>query len=372
MEIIQFIKLIRKNLLLLILVPIILAGLVYYGTQYQDKYYVSSATIYTGLGSGLTLEAQENSRVDYTATRMELDNILNLFKSREIQQEVALSLFIQGLGLKSWNPQFMSRQSYDEFQELVPQYIKDMDVRPGADNFSNYIINVPLILNDTIGLKNKQLFTKNRTYKVQTGESLYTVSSKLGVSASDLMKINTLTSTNLKAGTELIYEREEMLIFSKDNGINDTIPIYIPDPNYYLLAENDSLSFAQTLKLFKEYYADNDTNYIYKLLNHKHKYYSIKAINELSARQVQGSDLLRLAYRTTDPGICKQTLQFSIDAFERNYKKLKENQSDNVVKYFEDKVTETSINLQAAENRLLKFNQIIMSKLITFLNKNNL
>ena len=44
-------------------------------------------------------------------------------------------------------------------------------------------------------------------------------------------------------------------------------------------------------------------------------------------------------------------------SFKENYKRLKENQSDNVVAYFEERVAESSLSLQAAENRLLKFNQ---------------
>lgn len=357
MDIIQFLKLIRKNLLILILVPVILAGLVFFGTRYQVKYYASSATIYTGLSSGLSLEAQANSRIDYLGSKMEFDNILNLFKVRETQQEVALSLFIQGLSLKTWDPQFISAQSFQELQTLVPQYIKDLIVVPKKATASNYFSAVPLILNDTIGLKNKQIFTRNKIYQVQSDESIFTISTKLGISASDLMKKNTITNTDLAPGRKLIYDQEELLVFINAQGKYDTILLYIPDESYYLKGEIDSLSFIQTLKRFKKYYGDNDTNYIYGLLNYGHKFYSMRAIDEVSAKRVQGSDLIELSFKTSDPGICKQTLQFSIEAFKKNYKKLKENQSDNVVSYFEERVAESSINLQAAENRLLKFNQ---------------
>ena len=357
MDIIQFIRLIRKNLLLLIIVPIILAGLVYYGTQFQTKYYVSTATIYTGLGTGLTLESQANSRVDYTGSKMEFDNIINLFKARKTQEDVTLSLFIQGLSLKTWNPQYISRESYNELQELVPQYIRDMVVVPETANNSYQHSQIPLILNDTIGLKNKQLFKKNKTYIVKSDESLFSISSKLGVSASELMNRNMLTSTNLNPGATLVYSEEEMLVFKNEELVFDTIPLYIPNPNYYLKADIDSISFAQTLNKFKKYYADNDTNWLYGLLNYDHKYYSMNAIDKIKARRVQGSDLVEISYKTSDPGICKQTLNFSIEAFKKTYRKLKENQSDNVVAYFEARVAETSINLQAAENRLLKFNQ---------------
>ncbi|MCD6178380.1 MAG: LysM peptidoglycan-binding domain-containing protein [Bacteroidales bacterium] len=357
MDIIQFIKLIRKNLLILILVPVILVALVYYGTRNEEKYYVSSSTIYTGLGSGLTLEAQANSRLDYFGSKMEFDNIINIFKARETHKEVALSLFIQGLSLKSWDPQYISRKSFNELQELVPQYIKDMVILPENANKSNLNNKIPLIINDTANLKNKQYLVRNKVYTVKDKESLFSISSKLGISASELMNKNTLTSTKLEPGTELIFDQEDLIVHSTKAGKYDTIPLYIPDTTYYLKAEIDSASFAQTLERFKKYYAADDTNYIYGLLNYGHKYYSMRAVGGVSAKRVQGSDLIELTFKTTDPGICKQCIQFTIDAFKKNYKKLKENQSDNVVAYFEERVAESSMNLQAAENRLLKFNQ---------------
>ena len=357
MDIIQFLKLIRKNLLILILAPVIMAGLVYYGTKDQVKTYESATTIYTGLSSGMALDAQANSRVDVSGAKMEFDNMLNLFKSRGTQQEVALSLFIQAMTLKTWDPQYISRQSFEEIHELVPQYVKNMIVLPDKANYSKYLFNAPLILNDTVGLKNKQIIKKNKTYKVKSNETLFTISSILGVSASDLMNKNSLTSTHLVEGTTLIYDQEKLIVFSNVKGKYDTIPLNIPDPSFYLTAEIDSISFAQTLKKFKAIYAKDDTNYLYGLLNYSHKYYSLKAVDELKTRRVQISDLLELKFQTTDPGICKQTLHFYIESFKNNYKKLKENQSDNVVAYFEERVAETSINLQAAENRLLKFNQ---------------
>jgi uncharacterized protein involved in exopolysaccharide biosynthesis/LysM repeat protein len=357
MDIIQFIKLIRKNLLILVLVPIILVALVYYGTRNEVKYYASSSTIYTGLGSGLTVEAQANARLDYFGSKMEFDNILNLFKARETHQEVALSLFIQGLSLKTWDPQYISRKSFDEIQELAPQYIKDMVIMPESSRNSSQNTKIPQIINDTVGLKNKQHLIQNKIYTVQAEESLFSISEKLGISASELMSKNTLTTTQLESGTNLIFDQEDLIVFSSDEGKYDTIPLLIPDTSYYLKGEIDSASFYQTLKRFKEYYADNDTNYIYKLLNYGHKYYSMKAVGGVSAKRVQGSDLVELTFKTTDPGICKQSIQFTIDAFRRSYKKLKENQSDNVVAYFEERVAESSMNLQAAENRLLKFNQ---------------
>jgi capsular polysaccharide biosynthesis protein len=88
MSIIQFLKLLKKNIIILLLVPIILASMVFYSTRNEVKIYSSSATIYTGVGSGLSVESQGVNRLDYFGSKLEFDNILNIFKARETKKDV--------------------------------------------------------------------------------------------------------------------------------------------------------------------------------------------------------------------------------------------------------------------------------------------
>jgi len=357
MDIIQFLKLLKRNIIVIVMVPAILGSLVWYSTRNEVKKYSSSTTIYTGIGSGLSLESQSSSRLDFFGSKMEFDNIINIFKARKTHEEIALRLFAQGLILKTWDPQYISRKSYLKLHKSVPQYIKDLVVSPSDDSSAEKIAKAPLVLNDTTKLKNTKLFISNEIHQILHGETLFTLSERFNTPVSNLMSWNNLVSTELIPNTKLIVRKNQKVIGINPDGLKDTIDLYVPDTTFFVKANIDSTAFEKTVKALERYANDSDTNYIYKMLNYGHPHYSIKAVSKIKPKRVQGSDLVSISFTSDDPGICKQTLLFTIFAFELNYRKLKENQTDHIIKYFERRVKESSAQLQAAENRLLKFNQ---------------
>jgi uncharacterized protein involved in exopolysaccharide biosynthesis/LysM repeat protein len=357
MDIIQFLKLIKRNIIVIVMVPAILGSLVWYSTRNEVKKYSSSTTIYTGIGSGLSLESQSSSRLDFFGSKMEFDNIINIFKARKTHEEIALRLLAQGLILKTWDPQYISRRSYIKLHKKAPQYIKDLVVKPSDDSAAEKIAKAPMVLNDTTVLSKTKLFVSDEVHQIKYGETLFTLSEKFNTPVSNLMSWNNLTSTDLIPNSKLIVKKHQKVVGYNMDGLRDTINLFIPDTNFFIRANIDSTAFEKTVQALKDYANQNDTNYIYKLLNFGHPHYSIKAISKVKPKRVQGSDLVSISFTSDDPGICKQTLLFTIYAFELNYRKLKENQSDHIIKYFEKRVKESSAQLQAAENRLLKFNQ---------------
>jgi len=82
MDIKQFIKLIQKNIYILLGVPILLAMLVWYFTRNEAKIYSSSTTIYTGIASGMSLVSQEPRNVDFFGVKIVFDNFINIVTSR--------------------------------------------------------------------------------------------------------------------------------------------------------------------------------------------------------------------------------------------------------------------------------------------------
>lgn len=112
-------------------------------------------------------------------------------------------------------------------------------------------------------------------------------------------------------------------------------------------------------------FIDNDKqNFLYGLLNYEHPYYSYRALSNIDAKQIGASDIIEITYQTEDPGIAYQTIGILIDVFLREYKKLKRNQSDIVVEYFENQLEKTSQKLADSEDRLLAFNT--SNKIINF------
>lgn len=357
MNIIQFLKLLKKNIIFLILIPLILGSMVWYLTRNEIRVYKSSTTIYTGIGSGLSLESQSSSRLDFFGSKMEFDNIINIFKARETHKEVALRLFAQGLSLSSWDPRFINRTNYIRLHKATPQYIKDLVVKSDTLSLETLLKSVPLVLNDTTDLRNKKIILANTWHVIEHNESLFSLSSRFNVAVSDLMDWNNLTTTTLSPGQKVIIERKQQVVFDNSFNQRDTVDLYIPDTSFFIQAEIDSTSFEKTVENFRRYADANDTNYLYRLLNKSHAHYSIGAVSKNSAKRIQGSDLVQISYTSSDPGITQQTLVFLVYSFEKYYRKLKENQSDHIVAYFERRVKESSALLVASENRLLKFNQ---------------
>ncbi len=246
MNIIQFLRLINKNLLTLIAVPLIIAFLVFYLTRHETKSYSSLTVIYTGIASGYNIESKGNDKIDFFATNNAFDNLINIIKSRETLEKAAISLLAQNLMLEKPSPTFLSNESFKELQDIVPQSVK--------------------------------------------------------------------------------------LLVNKKN-------------------------FDQTYKNLTKLKDSDEKNFVYQLLNFSHPQYSIKALSQIIVRRVQSSDLVEISYNNSDPGICMQTLILITKYFSENYRLLKEVQTDDVVRYFEEQVSRTSNNLKSSEDELLNFNK---------------
>ncbi len=284
MKIIELIRLIRKHIVLLIISPLILAGLVIVLTLNTDFKYASETTLYTGIASGSSVEMDKT--FNFFATNTAFDNLINVLKSRETQKEVAIRLLSQHLLLERAVNQYISEKSYLDLMKITPHYIRNL------------------------------------------------VGQNTGVS-------NQLTNQNQSENQE---------------AVNDSFSLITLNYSLFPASINREI-YEQTVKRLTEYMMNNDTNFVYRLLNFDHPHYSIKAISEINAQRISNSDLVRIKYETDDPGVCQQTLAILTEVCIRNYKSIKENRSDAVVKYFEDQLLMASGRLKEAEDKLLQFNK---------------
>lgn len=97
MTLFDFLRLIYRNLKVLILVPVLMAVCVFFLTSNLPKEYASEALIYTGIASGYNIESGEGDKVDYHATNNAFDNLLTIINSRHTLEEVGLKLLAQHL-----------------------------------------------------------------------------------------------------------------------------------------------------------------------------------------------------------------------------------------------------------------------------------
>lgn len=288
MTILEFIRLLRKHLVLIFLVPVLLVSLVIVLTHNPNYKYATESTLYTGIATGAGVEMDKS--FNYFATNSAFDNLINIIKSRNTQQEVAIRLLTQHLLLDKPVPKYISQKSYDDLQLIVPAYIKEMVIHNGTSK----------------GKQNADLHISSDTSAVS----------------------------------------QKFSFVSEGKKKNSEVPKNINVEDY-----------EKTVVVLTRLMESSDTNFIYKLLNFPNKHYSYKDISEIKVQRVSNSDLIKLNYETDDPGICQQTLQILTNVFIRNYRDIKENRSDAVVKYFEFQLAQASKKLKTAEDKLLSFNK---------------
>jgi len=132
-----------RNLALICVVPLILAGLMYVLTADQKGTYSSSTTIFTAITSNVSIENIDGGRVDYFAAVNAYNNLMNVIRSKSVMEEVSLRLFARHLMCKAPEFQVINKESFRKLQEIVPAEVKALAV-PGNEqrtyqNLKNYM-----------------------------------------------------------------------------------------------------------------------------------------------------------------------------------------------------------------------------------------
>lgn len=121
MTVIDFVRLILKHIVLLVLVPLLLGSMVIMLTMHPSYEYSSQTILYTGLATGSSIEMDK--KFSTQATNSAFDNLINIIKSRETQEEVAVRLLALHLMLPEANPKYISKELYEELKASVPEGI---------------------------------------------------------------------------------------------------------------------------------------------------------------------------------------------------------------------------------------------------------
>ena len=346
MDLLYFIRLFKRNIILLIGVPFLLFVVVYYFTRTREKTYQSEEVIYTGITTGYSIESTSRRPSNFFTNSAQYDNLINLLKSRKTEVETSLMLFAQDLSLKHYNPQYISNENFDRLQEMIPKRIKDLVVvnnksgieREKAGQIRNQRKEIHS-LGKQIGKKRNQV-AKGRTALTGYDQPGYSNSSNSGPGKNDS---GANSSNNNFISQSVLSSDGSKGIFIKD-------PIVPPGVN--------SSDFQKTVNNIRRYYASSDTNYIYGLLHYgQSKHYSTKYINKIQVLRISNSDLVRLTFTSNDPGICQQTLRIMTKVFMEDYKSLRVNETGRVVQYFQHQVDSSKRRLSDAEDRLLHFNE---------------
>lgn len=353
MDIFRILKLLQRNLLLLILVPVILVIIVAYLTRKPDLKYESDTTIYTGFASGYSLD--QDKGFNLFATNNTFDNLINIIQSRDVAIETGIRLFTQNLMLKSYNPSYIGKEDYINLHRKTPKYIKDLIIHDHEIDTSAQASAIDVSNGngaDSIFLENGDFVFDNKLiHTVKADETLFSIAKDNNIAVSDLMNINNLIDYAIEPGKNIILKDGNRIARDSTIVLFDSADIKME------VAKLNLSNYEKSVQILMAYAMANDTNYIYKLLNSSNPYYSIDAIKSVTVRRVQSSDLITLKFTSYDPGICLQTLTIISEVFIRKFKTINENSSDAVVKYFINEVNKSAKRLQKAEERLLEFNK---------------
>ena len=394
MKIIYFVKILQRHVLLLILVPLLIAAVVFFLTRKDQWSYISETTIYTGVTSGYTV--QQQAYTDVMVKNTIYDNLINLIRSRQTLEEVSASLLAQHLLLDHYDERYISKEHYDELIAKVPPDV--MDIVRKAKRSNPKFFKAPSKKTSQADTSYSSPETQNNSEKtayqppqpresyhvVKPGETMFSIARNYGLSVRKLMSYNRLRNTEISSGQRLkvdipgqmpepaSYPTETEKIepapvrTGSSEGVVDTTSL--PSDFYSQFDTSttisishrnltDTTAFDRLVRQLVAYGHQNDYNFIYELWNsQKDPFYSLSALSTVETVRIQSSDLLKLTYKSTDAGIAQQTLVFLTKGFIRSFKLLKQNQTDAVIAYFRAQLEAAMRKLQRAESDLLMFN----------------
>lgn len=118
-------RLLRRNALWLVLLPLLAALTAYWFSRDQPRKYRSTAVLYTGLASGYSIlsEAKE-TRIDHNAVSNAFDNLLSTINSRETITQVGVRLLTRHLSLDRPDSLVLGRAGFARLRQAIPDGLR--------------------------------------------------------------------------------------------------------------------------------------------------------------------------------------------------------------------------------------------------------
>jgi uncharacterized protein involved in exopolysaccharide biosynthesis len=108
----------------------------------------------------------------------------------------------------------------------------------------------------------------------------------------------------------------------------------------------------------------DDPNPVKHLLESEHPLFGIEHLQTIVVKREGTSDMIRIAYTTTDPGVCRNTLASLTELFIAKHRAIKEGQSTSVLEFFEKATKESAGELAGKEDVMLNF--MVTNKIINY------
>jgi len=121
----RFIQLVQQYYLIILAVPILMAGLAYYLTMGEQKTYSSRSSIYTGIASGFNVDMRQGVG-DRFMIQSVFENVLTIMESSQVKEEVAVKLIAQHLiqDIDSLSIRICKPSSLRALHKLIPEDLR--------------------------------------------------------------------------------------------------------------------------------------------------------------------------------------------------------------------------------------------------------
>lgn len=112
----------------LIIIPISLTIFAIYSTRHIGRTYNTNTTIYTGVISGYTIEANTGAKIDLTQQNTTLNNILNIITSKSTLKRVSLRLYARNMiyGNPNHGNNYIKASTYKELLRITPKEVQKL------------------------------------------------------------------------------------------------------------------------------------------------------------------------------------------------------------------------------------------------------
>lgn len=126
----------------------------------------------------------------------------------------------------------------------------------------------------------------------------------------------------------------------------------------------DYQSFEITLQNIKNWRDAIEKNVIKEILESKHPLFGVEAVSSITVKREGTSDQIKITYTTIDPAVCRNTIVLLTKIFTEKYRANKENQTSDVLAFFERATNESAAFLSGKEDNMLDF--MVTNKIINY------
>lgn len=123
-----------------------------------------------------------------------------------------------------------------------------------------------------------------------------------------------------------------------------------------ILALIDKSSEDKTIENLLRYERPLQDNYVYGLFYYNPPYYSYEALKSIRVERKASSDLLKVSYASSDPGIAYNTMSILMEEFVNEYRSIRYGETDKVIEYFRGELARIGNELRDHEDDLTNYN----------------